>query len=228
MQADGDHFGRVAGQVDDQAQGLADAGGQGRALDAHLREGPPPEDHHRVEDDVGHTTRHHAHHGDHHPAGGLEDLFHRHGRGDHHREQERDAGIAHSHIHDHLVRGEHPQEGGHHRDAHHRQDDPVQNVPQNALGRGGVGLFGVLGPQVIGDHRVGADGKADGHGVDQILHRVDQGQGGHGVLADLGHIVAVHDVVQRRHHHGQHHRQRHGQHQRQDGPRFHKALLHRA
>src|SRR5699024_2609981 len=162
-----------------------------------------------------------------HPAGGLEDLLQGHGGGDHHREQKGDVGIAHPHIHNAGILGEHPQARGHHGDAHHRQHQPVQDVPYHALGGGGIGLPGLLGSQVIGDHCVGPHRKADGHRIDQVLDGIHQRQGGHGVLADPGHIVAVHNVVQRRYHHGQHHRQRHGQHQRQDRSCFHKALLHK-
>ena len=102
----------------------------------------------------------------------------------------------------------------------------MEGVEENALGGGGVGFPAVLRPQVIGDHRVGANGKADGDGVDQVLYRKHQGQGRHGILADFGHIIAVDNVVQRRDHHGQDHGQGHGQNQRQNGPGLHKGLLH--
>ena len=47
-----------------------------------------------------------------------------------------------------------------------------------------------------GDDGVDPDAEAHPHGGDEVLHRVDQGEGGHGVLTDLSHKEAVDDVVQ--------------------------------
>ena len=41
-----------------------------------------------------------------------------------------------------------------------------------------------------------ADAEADGNRVDEVLHRVDEGQRSHGFLTDAGDKEAVHDVVQ--------------------------------
>ena len=81
--------------------------------------------------------------------------------------------------------------------------------------------------QVIGDHGVYADAKADGDGVDEVLDGIHQRQRGHGVLADAGDEVAVHDVVKRVDQHGNHHGQRHGNQQREYGPFLHKTIVHR-
>ena len=42
---------------------------------------------------------------------------------------------------------------------------------------------------------VDSDSEANGNGVDHVLDRIDKGQGGHGLLADLCHEEAVHNVV---------------------------------
>ena len=79
---------------------------------------------------------------------------------------------------------------------------------------------------MIGDDRVHAHAKADGHGVDEILHRVDERERGHGVLTDLRDKEAVHDIIERVDQHGNDHGQRHGQQERQDLALLHKVFLH--
>ena len=198
---------QVADHIDHKAQGLADAGGERRALDAHFRERAQTKDQNRVQDDVGHAAGHHADHGEHHAADRLENLFHRHGGGNKNRKRKRHAGIAHAHIHDLCVRCKKPQKARHDGNAADCEQHAVQRVAHKALGRGGVRLLFFLRAKMVGDHGVGADGKADGHGIDQVLDRENERESRHGVLADSGDIVAVHDVIQRCDHHGQDHRQ---------------------
>ena len=102
----------------------------------------------------------------------------------------------------------------------------MDGAEQQALGGSGVSLFLLLGAEEVGDDRVDSNGKADGDGVDKILHWKDQGQGGHSVLADFGHKIAVHNVVQGADQHGQHHGQRHGEYQGKNGPLLHKGMFH--
>lgn len=177
---------------------------------------------------LAHAAGQHADHGHDHAPRRLKDLLHRHGDAYEHGEGEGHAGVAHAKVDDRRALCKEGEEHGHHRDADEGQHKAVQAVPKEALRGGGVRLFLVLRAEVIGDHGVCADGKADGDRVDEVLDRIDQGEGRHGVLADAGDVVAVHDVVERGHGHGEHHGERHGQHQRQDGPVLHEGLLQRS
>ena len=56
-------------------------------------------------------------------------------------------------------------------------------------------IFFVPCAKVIGNSGVDSDSEANGNGVDHVLDRIDKGQGGHGLLADLCHEEAVHNVV---------------------------------
>ena len=76
-----------------------------------------------------------------------------------------------------------------------------------------VGGVLVLGPQGTGDQGVDAHAGAAGHGDHQGLEGKGQGDGGQGVLADLGHKDAVHDVVQGLDQHGDHHGDGHAEKQ---------------
>ena len=67
--------------------------------------------------------------------------------------------------------------------------------------------------QAAGDQRGDAHRGAHRHRDHQVLHREGQGHRVQGVLAELGHKVAVHHVVQRLHQHGQDHGDRHVQQQ---------------
>ena len=102
----------------------------------------------------------------------------------------------------------------------------MRQVPEDPQSRRPIGAASILRPQIIGDDRVDSDAKADGHRVDQILNRIDQGQGCHGVLTDFGHKIAVHDIVEGAHQHGENHGKRHGQHQAEYGFFFHKCIVH--
>ena len=131
-----------------------------------------------------------------------------------------------AHLDDCRVRGEPGQKGGHNSDAGRSEDQPVKGGQRNSLGGRGVRPAAVSGPQSDGDDRVDAHAEADGHGIDEVLNRVHQREGSHGLLADFGYKEAVHDVVQGVDQHGQHHGQGHRGQEGEDGPLLHKCLAH--
>ena len=95
------------------------------------------------------------------------------------------------------------------------------------MDRSRAGTLPALRAQIEGDGRVQPHSEPDGQGIDQVLNGIDQGEGGHGCLADLGHEKAVHNIVEGVDQHGQHHGQGHGDDQRQDGPLPHERFVHR-
>ena len=217
---------QVDEQVHAQAQQLADAGGQRCTGNAHGGHRAQAEDQDGVQQDVAHAAEHQRHHGHLHAAHSLEHLFK--GQRGHidGGKQEHDGGVGDAGGHKALVGGEPAQKARHDCNAHHRDDHAVQQAEHHAVGGGDLGLFAVARTQVQGDHGVDADTKADGDGVGKVLDGVYQREGGHGVLADLRHKQAVHDVVQGVDQHGDHVGQRHGQQQRQHGAFFHKGIVH--
>ncbi len=94
------------------------------------------------------------------------------------------------------------------------------------MGGSHIRLFMLTRAKVQGNLRIDAHAKADGNGVDKILHRVDQRQRRHGILTDLGHEQAVHDVVQRVDQHRDDHGQRHADQQGKDRFFLHKRIIH--
>ena len=131
-----------------------------------------------------------------------------------------------AHLDDLLVGGEHSQEGGHDEDGAHGdykamnggEDQPMYGCPSR--------LFLVCRAQIEGSGGVDAHAEADGSGIYQVLHRVDEGQGCHGLLADPCHEEAVHDVVEGIDQHGEHHGQGHAGNQRENRFFFHKGVVH--
>jgi len=71
----------------------------------------------------------------------------------------------------------------------------VDHRQKKSVGCGSVCHFFVACAKVIGNSGVDSDSEANGNGVDHVLDRIDKGQGGHGLLADLCHEEAVHNVV---------------------------------
>ena len=102
----------------------------------------------------------------------------------------------------------------------------MKDVSEKTEGRCGVRLLLEPRAERVRDHGVHADAVADRHRDEQILRRVDEGQRGHRLLADARDVVAVDDVVERVHEHGNRHRNRHGNHERHDRTLLHKCLVH--
>ena len=96
----------------------------------------------------------------------------------------------------------------------------------HAVGGGGVRSVVVACAPVEGDKGVDAYAEADGNGVHEVLDGEHEGEGRHGLLVDLGHEEAVHDVVQRVHQHGDDVGQSHRHQQREHRLRLHKSIIH--
>ena len=103
----------------------------------------------------------------------------------------------------------------------------MQQGKRHAVGSGLIGFFVLPGTQAEGHQCIDADAKADGNGVEQVLHREDQREGRHGGFVDAGHKQAVHNVVQRVDQHGNDIGQRHRHQKREDRALFHKGVVHR-
>ena len=94
------------------------------------------------------------------------------------------------------------------------------------MGGGPVGVFVVACAEVERDLGIDADAEADGHCIDKVLDGKHQRKRRHGLLADLGHKEAVHDVVQAVHQHRDDVGQGHGEKQREHRFGFHKSIVH--
>ena len=216
----------VAREVDAEGDELAEVGGQRRTGNAQRRDRAKAEDQDGVEHDVADTARDQRDHGGVHLADGLKELLKGQVRHVDRGEQEHDGRIEHAHRHQPFVRGEAAQESGHDGNADHRTQDAVQQGQRHAVGRGDIRLFAVTRAEVERDLRVDADAKTNGDGIDEVLDRVDQRKGRHGVLANAGDEQAVHNVVQRVDQHRDDVGQGHGEQQREHRPGFHKGIVH--
>ena len=216
----------VDDEVDEEGDDLSDAGRPGGTGDAHGRDRTEAEDHDRVEDDVDETADQHADHRNLHAADGLEHLLIGDGGGIRHTEKEDDTCILGAQADDVSIIRKPSHEGRHPEDAEHADEEAVEDVAEEAEGRRGVRLLLEAGTERVRDHGVHADAEAHRHRDEQILRRVDEGQRGHRLLADARDVVAVDDVVERVHEHGNRHRNRHGNHERHDRTLLHKCLVH--
>ena len=102
----------------------------------------------------------------------------------------------------------------------------MNDIPKHALAGGCICFVLVPSAEIIGDDRINTDDEADGDGINQVLYGLYKGQSGHGVFADLGYKIAVYNIIQRIHGHGDDHGQRHGQQQPEDRFFLHKCLIH--
>ena len=102
----------------------------------------------------------------------------------------------------------------------------MDGAQHDALRSRRVRALKILRAELESDGGVDADAEAYSYRADEILDREDERQRRHRVLAYLRDKVAVHDVVERKHHHRKHHRQRHREHERQHGPLLHESLIH--
>ena len=201
-------------------------GSQRRAGNAHGRHRAKAEDENGVQQDVADTARDEGDHGELHPAHGLEELLKGEAGHVHGSEQEDDGGVGHAHRDDGTVGGEPGQEAGHDGGSCQRAEDAVEHREGHAVGGGGVRPVVVACAPVEGDEGVDAYAEADGNGVHEVLDGEHEGEGRHGLLVDLGHKEAVHDVVQRVHQHGDDVGQSHRHQKREHRLRLHKSIVH--
>ena len=218
---------------EDEGDDLADNGGDGRALRAHVKADGHFEQAHVVplgqyedgiEDDVDDRARALGDHrveraprGLHQP---LEDHLAKEAEGTaaHHRQ------VVHAVLHDgHVVRlREH--EGAAAEDAEEQKDDVAHQREEHAMLRHAVGPLAVARAQSARQKRVDAHRRARGQADHQVLRRKAEGHRRERLLADHADKDAVHDVVKRLHQHRDHQRHRHVQHQFADGHDAHFVL----
>ena len=210
----------VAGEVEQHRQdgrhGLAQDGGCGSPRHLHAGEGAQAEDEHRVHDDVDDGPGALGDHGVEGAPGGLEQPFE-------HNFQEQPEGQAAADAHIGGAGGDdigdiglYSDEGVGQGEPGHRKDQRGEHRQKHAVFRRAVGGIIVLLPQAAGEEGVHTYAGAHAHGDQQILKREHHAHCRQGVLAELGHEIAVHHIVERLHQHGDHHRQRHGEHQPPD------------
>ena len=192
---------------------LAEHGGGGGAGHAHGGEAQQAEDQDGVHDDVDDGAGHLSDHGQLGPAGGLQQPLKIDGGEAEGADADADAQIGDGVLDDGGAAGlgAHKGAGGEHADEH--KDHRGAQLQKQALPGGLVHHVLVVLAQRAGKQGVDAHAQAHGKGDHQVLHGKTQGDGGEGVLADLGHEDAVHHVVQGLHHHGKHHGQGHVQQQ---------------
>ena len=213
-------------QIHSHTDGLSDARRQSRALDAHSRKGANAEDQQRIQNNIADTACHEAYHGHLHPSYCLKDFLKAQAKGNHHREGKNDAGIPQRIVDNPCILRIQPQEARHHQQTDDHQNQALNRIDEKADRSRPIRLLLSLCPQIEGNGGVDADAKADGNRIDQILNRIDQGQGRHGLLADAGYKIAVHDIVQGIDQHGKHHGQGHRKHQTQNRFLFHESIVH--
>ena len=194
-------------KIDHQRHRLADVRGNGGTVDAHGRASEIAEDQDGIQNDIGDAPRHHAVHGHLHPAGGLKQLLIHQLNGHDDGGGEDDQRISSAVIEDLLVVGIQTKERRNDGKADPGEKNAVEDAQQDPQ-RPRLGSFLLLlCSQIEGHRRIDADAEADAHRADDILYGKHQGEGRHGILADLRHKIAVYDVVQGVDQHGQHHGQ---------------------
>ena len=118
------------------------------------------------------------------------------------------------------------EESRHNRNTDHSQQQSVDQSEKKSPGGRLVGFFLLGSSQVISNHCIDPHAEADGYGADEILDRIDQGQSGHCVFADLCYEKAVYDIIQGIYQHRDHHRKTHRHDQWKYGFFFHKSFIH--
>ena len=225
-QADGRCSGAVDHEVEDEGDGLTDAGGQRCTGDAQRGHRAEAEDEDGVQQDIAHAARDEGEHGELHPAHSLKDLLEGEAGHVHDGKEEDDGGIGDAHRDDGAVGGEPGEEAGHDGRGQQGAQEAVEHREGHAVGGGCIGLVMVACAPIEGDKGVDAHAEADGDSVHEVLDGEHEGEGRHGLLIDLGHEEAVHDVVQRVHQHGDDVGQSHRHQQREHRLRFHKSIVH--
>ena len=94
-----------------------------------------------------------------------------------------------------------------------QEQQPAQPIEQKAVTGHPVGLLLLPGPQALGKQGVEAHPGSGAEGHHHQLDRIGIGEGQKVQLAHLGHIDAVHQVIDGAHQHGEHDWGGHGPHQ---------------
>ena len=221
----------VPGQVEEDGQAggqdLTQDGGQGGSRHLHPGEAEQSEDQNGVHDDVDNGAHRLGDHGVEGAPGGLEhpvkgDLYEQP-----YRQAADDGHVLCAVVHNGLLAGLHLEKepGAGQADGHEHQ--AAEDGQKQAVHGGGVGPALAALAQALGQQGVDAHAGSHGHGDHQILDREGQRDGVQRVLADLGHKVAVHHVVEGLHQHGDHHGDGHARQELADGHDAHFILLGR-
>ena len=196
---------------DDRADALTDHRCPGSAGDAELREAEQTEDEDRVEDDVRDRAGQLRDHGIDRAAGRLQEALEGDLDKNAERAQNADVQIRDAVIDNGLDIRLRAHIGADAEQTGDKHEQIAQQRQQQAVDRDLVDTLGVFLAQRTRQQRVDADAKADGNSDDDVLPRKSHGHRRERILADARDKDTVHDVVQRLHEHGDHHRDRHRQ-----------------
>ena len=181
----------------------------GRARDAHGRASEQSKNHDRIHDDIDHRAGQLRYHAVHRQSSGLQqplkgDLKIRPRRDGHHNPQ-----ILAAVLQNFRVTGLRRDKGPDHREPEHQCHQCAQNRKENAVVSRLVRPVKPLFSERARQKRIDTDACARRHGDDQILHRKRQRDRRQRPLRKFCDEDGVHDVIQRLHEHGYHHRHRH-------------------
>ena len=113
----------------------------------------------------------------------------------------------------HRVVGGQPEKQGGSKQGKGQKQQPAQGIEQKSVAGHPVGLLPLPLPQALGEGGVEAHSNAGTEGHHHQLHRVGIAEGQEVQVAHLGHIDAVHQVIDGAHQHGDHDGGGHGEHQ---------------
>lgn len=208
----------------DHGQDLTGYSGDGSAGYPHGGEAQQAEDHNGVQNNVGDSADQLEDHGPDHIAGGLKSFFqgyfHEHPKGEH----TADGNIGAAHLNDFLVCLKEPEKGGGEKRSVNSEQHPGADGQKNTVGGCAVSLFLPALAKSPGDQRGDAHRGTHSEGNQQVLQGERQRYGRQPFFADLGHEVAVHNVVKSLHQHGEHGGQCHGENKGQNGGSTHFVL----
>lgn len=208
-------------QQDEEADGLADDGGQRRTSRLHTE----AEDEDGVEDDVKDTARADPHGGQRGVALAPQGVAEDEGGAADGGADEDEASIGDGVGHHGVGTAQQAQEGLEHRKPQYGDDTAHQDGGKEGAGgvpRGGLVL---LGTQLTADETARAHAQTEADGLDDRHDGIDRPHGGRGGLIDLGDEVGVGSVVDHGDEHTDHRGDGQGGHQTGNGGIHHAAVL---
>ena len=195
----------------DRTQALTDHRRPGGAGNAHLWEAEQAKNEDRIEDDVRDRADQLRDHGIDRAASRLQKALKRDLAEHAERAQHTDVQIRDTVLNDGRDVRLRTHIGADAEQAANEHEQIAQQRQQQTVDRNLIDALGVFLPQRARQQRIDADAKADGNGNDDVLQRERHGHGRECILTDARDKNAVHDIIQRLHEHGDHHRDRHGQ-----------------